>query len=155
MPFILTDRDEARLEGVEECLVRCIRDAATLCKQPFMVLEGVRLQARQDQLYAQGRTTPGKIVTWVKTSNHQAKADGKGHAVDLGAIGANGRIDWDHEAPYESIKDAMFAAAAKQSPPLKLRWGADWNENGVPQEHGETDLDHFEIEEAAWAARHP
>ena len=147
----LTARDESRLVGVEPHLAQIVRDAAAISKQPFMVIEGVRSAARQAQLYAQGRTAPGKIVTWVHVSNHQAKADGFGHAVDLGALEPNGQIDWNTSGDYDSIKDAMFAAAAKAG--IKLRWGADWNENGVPREHGETDEDHFELEFAAWAVR--
>jgi|SRR6185295_7495416 len=33
--------------------------------------ETLRTAERQAELYAQGRTTPGPIVTWVKHSNHQ------------------------------------------------------------------------------------
>lgn len=36
----------------------------------FKITEVYRPQERQDQLYAQGRTKPGKIVTWTKTSMH-------------------------------------------------------------------------------------
>ncbi len=37
---------------------------------PTNITEVYRAQARQDVLYAQGRTTPGAIVTWVKLSKH-------------------------------------------------------------------------------------
>jgi hypothetical protein len=41
----------------------------------FNVAEVYRSQERQDALYAQGRTAPGKIVTWTKSSMHtQRKA---------------------------------------------------------------------------------
>ncbi len=42
------------------------------------VRETLRSQDRQDKLYAQGRTAPGPIVTWTKSSNHT-----KGKAIDL------------------------------------------------------------------------
>lgn len=134
-----------RLAGVHPKLAACVRLAATLSKQPFEVVEGVRSPARQAALYAQGRTAPGDIVTWVKVSNHEPKADGFGHAVDLAALDtkAAGGINWNDAADYGSIKDAMFAAAKIVG--ITLRWGADWNMNGVPREHGETDQDHFEI----------
>ena len=35
-------------------------------KLPWVLIEGFRSQARQDYLYAQGRTRPGKIVTWTR-----------------------------------------------------------------------------------------
>lgn len=134
-----------RLVAVHPDLVKVVNAAALICKQPFTVIEGVRTAARQAQLYAQGRTTPGNIVTWVTVSNHEPKADGFGHAVDLGAVEPDGQIDWNHSAPYDTIYKAMFAAAAAQSPPVGLRSGMDWNMNGVLREHGETDFDHFEL----------
>lgn len=36
----------------------------------FRITEVFRPQERQDQLYAQGRTKKGKIVTWTRTSMH-------------------------------------------------------------------------------------
>jgi hypothetical protein len=42
------------------------------------IAEGVRSQTRQDQLYAQGRTTDGPVVTWTRNSLHSA-----GRAADL------------------------------------------------------------------------
>jgi len=40
--------------------------------------EGARDQARQEELYAQGRTKPGPIVTWTKNSKHK-----DGNAMDV------------------------------------------------------------------------
>lgn len=37
---------------------------------PFHVTEAFRSQRRQDELYAQGRTRPGKVVTWTRHSTH-------------------------------------------------------------------------------------
>lgn len=43
-----------------------------LAKYPNAVIfEARRSQDRQDWLYAQGRSRPGKIVTWLKISNHR------------------------------------------------------------------------------------
>ena len=36
----------------------------------IFITETYRSQARQNELYNQGRTTPGQIVTWTKKSNH-------------------------------------------------------------------------------------
>jgi hypothetical protein len=48
------------------------------------VTETVRTQARQDQLFAQGRTLPGPTVTWTRNSNHT-----KGLAADIVIKGGN------------------------------------------------------------------
>lgn len=42
------------------------------------VVETYRTQARQDALFAQGRTEPGQVVTWTRASQHT-----RGHAADL------------------------------------------------------------------------
>ena len=49
------------------------------------VLETHRTQERQEQLFAQGRTAPGPVVTWTLNSNHA-----QGRAVDLNVTGGNG-----------------------------------------------------------------
>lgn len=48
------------------------------------VTETFRSQARQDELYAQGRSTPGPTVTWTRNSNHT-----KGRAADLLIVGGD------------------------------------------------------------------
>ena len=51
---------------------------------PLRVVQGLRTQAEQDAIYAQGRTTPGKIVSWTTDSEHV-----KGLAVDILRIDGN------------------------------------------------------------------
>jgi peptidoglycan L-alanyl-D-glutamate endopeptidase CwlK len=53
---------------------------------------GVRTYQEQADLYAKGRTKPGKIVTNAKpgTSKHEI-----GEAFDAAPLGENGKIDWE------------------------------------------------------------
>jgi len=46
---------------------------------PIGIVAGYRSQQEQERLYAQGRTSPGAIVTWTKNSRHTV-----GQAVDVG-----------------------------------------------------------------------
>lgn len=57
----------------------------------LVMIEGLRSGARQDKLYAQGRTAPGKIVTGVKSGRswHQ-----HGLAFDVAMVGAKGQPHW-------------------------------------------------------------
>ncbi len=119
-----------RLKGVHPELqdrVLKIVNAMVILGHPMLVTDGVRTTAQQQGLYAQGRTKPGKIVTYadglVKKSNHQAKADGFGHAVDccfLVDIDGDGPDDpsWDEKHPW-----ALYGAMARA---LGLTWGGDW-----------------------------
>lgn len=143
MTYAFGAKSLAALVGVHPDLVRVCKRAIALSTQDFRVGEGVRSHARQLELYAQGRTRPGPKVTWVKTSNHEAKPDGFGHAVDLWALDEDGDIDWGNIQRYDTIAKAMYAAAKEFG--LHIRWGADWDEDGKPHEHGEMDLAHFEI----------
>lgn len=132
--FRLSQRSKDRLLGVDSRLVAVVHRAIQISEVDFSVLEGLRTVERQRELYAQGRTTPGKIVTWTMKSKH---IDGK--AVDLVPY----PLDWNNLAKFDLIAEAMKAAANELG--VNIRWGADWNQNGKPREKGETDSPHFEV----------
>lgn len=152
--FTLGTRSISKLDGVHPDLVRVVKRAIDLTSQDFMVLEGVRTEQRQRELYGQGRT-PAKLVaagvdpalakpklqmvTWALKSNHFKQADGYGHAVDLVPY----PVDWNDLAKFDAIADAMMQAADELG--VAIRWGADWNRNGQPREKGESDSPHFEL----------
>ena len=134
MGFVLGKTSLARLKGVDEQLVNIVKRAIEISEVDFTVLEGVRTLDRQRELYAQGRTAPGKIVTWTMKSRHI-----EGKAVDLVPY----PLDWNDLEKFNKIKDAMFQAAREQD--VNLRWGADWDGDGKYREKGEYDSPHFEI----------
>ena len=134
MGFKLGKTSLALLQGVDETLVNVVKRAIEISEVDFTVLEGVRTLERQRELYAQGRTAPGKIVTWTMKSKHI-----EGKAVDLVPY----PLDWNDLEKFNKIKDAMFKAAKEQD--VNLRWGADWDQDGNYREKGETDSPHFEI----------
>jgi peptidoglycan L-alanyl-D-glutamate endopeptidase CwlK len=106
----------------------------------FMVLEGVRTPERQKQLYAQGRTTPGKIVTWTLNSRHfKDPKTGYGHAVDL----LPEPYDWKDPDQFDKMAIAVLHEAMAQG--VRVRWGADWDMDGKFREAKETDSPHFEL----------
>lgn len=139
MSFKFGSTSKKRLEGVHPRLRRVIERAIEISAIDFSVLEGVRSPARQRELYAQGRTKPGKIVTWTLNSNHFRKADGFGHAVDLVPY----PVDWEDTKKFDEIAAAVFQAADELGE--RVRWGADWDEDGKPRERGESDSPHFEL----------
>ena len=68
--YMKADRDLSKLSQpfqsfVEKFLLEC-EDSGL----PVFVTEAYRSQERQEWLYAQGRTRPGKIVTWTLKSKH-------------------------------------------------------------------------------------
>jgi len=118
----MTFRDSTRLRGVHPALVEAVKgllDEMESIGHPMMVAQGLRTTLQQQALYAQGRTAKGPIVTnadGVTTkSNHQAKNDGYGHAVDLAFVDAEPFAD---RHPW-----AEMGARAEA---LGLKWGGRW-----------------------------
>lgn len=108
---------------------------------PLKIIFTGRTQQEQIDLYAQGRTRPGAIVTWTLNSKHVMKPpDYRSRAIDL--------------CPYDEYR---------LHGPDKLRWDAAdpvWQKLGAIGEHlglkwgvvrnGERiDLGHFEFVESA------
>lgn len=90
-----------------------------------------RSQAEQDKLYAQGRTKPGQVVTWVRTSAHNTDLPetptGDSEAFDIGVFdrgryltGANTR-ELDLYRKLGPIGEA-----------LGLTWGGRWKTPDYP-----------------------
>lgn len=138
--FVLGQRSTQNLVGVHPKLVQVVRRALELSPVDFFVDCGVRTPERQAELYAQGRTKPGPIVTWTLKSNHFVnKRTGFGHAVDLIPL----PVDWKNLKAFDAVATAMFQAAKELN--VEIRWGADWDQDGNWRERGETDSPHFEI----------
>jgi len=133
----LSSASEAKMRGVKQPLIEVVRKAAQICTVPFIVIEGLRSRERQAELYAQGRTKPGRIVTHTMQSKHLT-----GDAVDLAPI-LNGAVNWDDIDGFEQIGRAMKEASIGLHIPV--RWGYDWDGDGKLREKGEYDGPHFEL----------
>lgn len=125
---VFSKRSLDNLQGIHPDLVRVLKAAIVDTPVDFTVVEGVRTQARQEQLYAQGRTLPGPKVTNAdgvrNKSNHQVKADGWGHAVDLYPYIDGGVRVQGVEAQLKEIATHIKAVAARLGIPVE--WGGDW-----------------------------
>lgn len=101
--------------------VQMILSAMDTLGFPMRVTQGVRTAEEQAELFAQGRTKPGKIVTncdgVLKRSRHQVASDGWGHAVDCAFL-TNGMPDWSLSLPWR-----LYGEMGKA---LGLTWGGDW-----------------------------
>lgn len=139
MTYSLSNKSTSRLRGVDPKLVRVVQRAIELTTQDFTVLCGVRTRDEQADLYAQGRTRPGPVVTWTLQSRHLPASDGYGKAVDLVPY----PIDWNDLVKFDAIAKAMLAAGAELG--IAIRWGADWDQDGISRERGESDSPHFEL----------
>lgn len=131
--FILGKRSADNLAGVHPQLVAVVKRALELSPVDFTVIEGVRTKERQAELYAQGRTTAGKIVTKSLVSRHFVnEKTGFGHAVDIVPL----PIDWNNQKPFLLVAEAMKKAAAELG--VKITYGGDWT--------AFKDLPHYQLE---------
>ena len=111
------------------------------------VLWGLRTIKEQQVLYAQGRTTPGPIVTnadgITKLSNHQRTVivAGKsyGCAVDIAPF----PVDWKDTERFYAFGGYVLGIAAVLG--IRLRWGGDWDMDRDLRDQKLYDLPHFEI----------
>lgn len=89
----------------------------------IFITETYRSQARQNELYAQGRTKPGQIVTWTTESNH------------------TDRLAWDIACIGKELYDiSVLNKAGKIGKSLGITWGGEWSTPDKP---------HFEVK-ADW-----
>ena len=155
--FVLGAVSRARLRGLHPRLTAVVERAIMISAVDFKVVEGVRSDEQCRINYGKGRTiaqcraagidahyaAPALAkVTWLRNplnSRHRQQPDGFGHAVDL----LPAPYDWKDLKPFDLVARAMRGAAAGLG--VAIRWGADWDADGVARERGETDSPHFEL----------
>lgn len=125
----LSSLSKRRLAGVHEDLVKVVL-AADGRGVPFQVVEGLRSQERQEQLFKEGKTK-------VKNGGRHTT----GHAVDLVVV-EQGVPMWDWPA-YRTLAAVMKLAAEEQKVPIT--WGGDWG--SFP------DGPHFELPRSVYPAK--
>lgn len=105
-----------------------------LCKAAginIQISSTLRTKAEQDPLYAQGRTTPGKIVT---KAPYPQSLHNWGVAFDVVVIGKDGKADW---------RPASYKPVGKIGLSIGLAWGGSWLTF--------KDYPHFELKGYKWS----
>ncbi|MEG1111405.1 MAG: M15 family metallopeptidase [Hafnia sp.] len=125
--FRFSPRSEGNLNGVNPNLVKVIRRALELTPVDFIVIEGMRTQARQKELVATGKSQ-------TMNSRHLT-----GNAVDIIPVNTTWNIE-----EFKPLLKAVKQAADEQG--LKLRFGINWkNDPSLPIETRFIDAPHIEI----------
>jgi peptidoglycan L-alanyl-D-glutamate endopeptidase CwlK len=105
------------------------------------VVEWFRTIAYQNELFAQGRTEPGKIVTWAKGGKSWHNY---GLAVDCAIMydkDKNGTFEflsWDEIADADHDGEADWNEMVKAFKSEGFEWGGDWSDH-------RKDMPHFEM----------
>ena len=124
MNYKLSTTSRGRLNGVNPVLIAIIEAAIVDSPYDFGIPPdgGLRTTERQKELYAQGRTNAGNIVTQTdgvkKKSVHQS-----GNAFDIYAF-VNSKATW--EAKYYKPIARHIQKVALEQFGVKLVWGGDF-----------------------------
>ena len=142
---------EKSLERLATChpdLQMIMKTAILITDIDFGISEGHRSVERQKELYAQGRTSPGQVVTWVdgvtKLSKHNQNPS---MAVDIFPW-IQGKIKWDNEhLSYLAglIHGVAEMLLAQELITHRIRWGGNFDMDGELVEESSTDRPHFEL----------
>ena len=105
-------------------LYTCDRRIITICEHAiqfidFTVVCGHRNDAEQDALYAQGRTAPGRIITY-KSGGESIHNTDPSRALDFAPY----PIDWSNIVRFGEVAGIMKYIAWQNG--LDLQWGGDW-----------------------------
>ena len=135
-----------KMKKVHPKLVEVMKTAIENSPFDFRITDGARTAEEQFALYQIGRSKPGRIVTNCDgkkaKSNHQIKADGYGHAVDIFPCGVieNGVYrKFTSEEGYDEKKLKLIAnhiLAVAKSKNINIEWGGNWKMKDTP---------HFEL----------
>ena len=109
--FRFGKRSEQRLSGLHPDLIKVVRRALQVATRDFTVLEGLRTEARQRQLVADG-------ASQTMNSRHLT-----GHAVDIAPLD-DGEPTWQWQY-YFGLASAVQQAA--QELDIPIRWGGCWD----------------------------
>lgn len=145
--YRFSKRSLDNLKGIHPKLVKVMKEAVKESPVDFTIVQGVRTEAEQRELYSWGRTkknpNTGKmtIVTYkngtTNKSNHQKKADGYGYAVDLYPFFL-GKVQVNHKDTINRLKniaDHILEVSKKQG--VQIKWGGNFKKPYDPP--------HFEL----------
>ena len=92
-----------------------ISQAAAILGHPILPVQGWRSWKDQNELFAQGRTREGKIVTRAQGGESWHNY---GKALDFAFMDSQLKPDWGEDRPWEMIGEMAEATG--------LRWGGRW-----------------------------
>jgi len=126
------ERSPAILASVEPHFGNILKlwfETCEYARKPIYIYCGIRTPNEQAQLYAQGRTIKGKIVTNAKPFESWHNY---GLAIDFCLVDRNGKISWDPKADFDLNKQADYAEVIKFAEKLGLESGANFKITDLP-----------------------
>lgn len=107
-------------EEVTQIITQC--DKALTGKAKIRITQGLRNNAEQDAMYAQGRTAPGKKITNAKGGQ---SIHNYGFAVDICLI-IDGKASWETSKDWDNDQIADWYECVKIFALHGWEWGGNW-----------------------------
>jgi peptidoglycan L-alanyl-D-glutamate endopeptidase CwlK len=114
----LLEKADKKLKGVHPLVAAKARQLITAAYKEginIIITQGLRTIEEQNELYAQGRTKPGKIVTNAKGGESYHNF---GLAFDFAVLNADGSVNWKVDEKWKRV--------GQLGKSLGLEWGGDW-----------------------------
>lgn len=93
----------------------------------FMITCTYRSQEEQDELYEQGRTKPGRKVTWTRHSKHTDRM-----AFDIAVLNESNQPTWDTKADIDKDNIDDYLELGEIGEQVGLVWGGRWKSPDYP-----------------------
>lgn len=145
-----SQRSIENLKNVHPDLKKVMECAIQFSVVDFGITEGYRSPERQYQLYQQGRTTAGQVVTNIDGYTRKSKHNYlPSEAVDIYIYTGDSKHTYDQNhlsyvaGVIMTVADYLHRTGVIKN---KIRWGGNWNNRGVIVEgYNLLDMPHFEI----------
>lgn len=131
--FTFGKRSVKELETCDGRLQHILLEAIECAQMDFTILQGHRSVEEQEKLFHEGKT---KIDGVSRLSKHNFSPS---LAVDLAPY----PINWNDRDRFLYLGGFILGVAGQLD--IKLRWGGDWNSNGILTDQSFFDLPHFEL----------
>jgi peptidoglycan L-alanyl-D-glutamate endopeptidase CwlK len=136
MAYKFSNRSTKNLESVHPDLQALFNEVIKI--YDCTIVFGKRTLEQQQELYAQGRTKPGSIVTYRDGIERRSKHQ-DGLAVDVAPY----PIDWSDHKRFFFLAGVVKAVATQLN--IEYRWGGDWDSDNDTSDQGWNDYPHFEL----------
>jgi peptidoglycan L-alanyl-D-glutamate endopeptidase CwlK len=116
----------ANLDGLNPIVRQATEELIRRCKAKgidILITQAYRSKEEQDALYAQGRTKPGKIVTYAKGGDSYHNY---GLAIDFCLLVDGKKASWDMNADLNHDKISDWMEVVAEAKKLGFAWGGDW-----------------------------
>ncbi|WP_246206701.1 M15 family metallopeptidase [Virgibacillus ihumii] len=130
--YVKLDKNQPETKQLDPVVAKKTRQLVQMAARNginVVITDKVRTKKEQNQLYAQGRTTGGNIVTYAKGGESYHNY---GLAVDYALKNDNGEIIWDTNYDGNNNGQADWFEVADMAKKLGFEWGGDWRNPDYP-----------------------